>query len=64
VELTTLGDILRGPTFEQIQFGGTDDEIKLFGYCDASQLPHGDSKPRLKTIRRQAAWILSQQPIR
>jgi hypothetical protein len=30
-----------------MKFGGYDKTLKLFGYCDASHLPHGDSKPRL-----------------
>jgi hypothetical protein len=42
-----IGRYLKGTSDERIQLGGTDDEIKLFGYCDASHLPHGDSKPRL-----------------
>jgi hypothetical protein len=42
-----IGRYLKGTNDEHIQLGGTDEEIKLFGYCDASHLPHGDSKPRL-----------------
>jgi hypothetical protein len=42
-----IGRYLKGTNEEHVQLGGTDQEIKLFGYCDASHLPHGDSKPRL-----------------
>jgi hypothetical protein len=43
----TLGRYLKGTVSATMKFGGTDKNIKLFGYCDASHLPHGDSKPRL-----------------
>jgi hypothetical protein len=42
-----LGRYLKGTVSATMKFGGTDKNIKLFGYCDASHLPHGDSKPRL-----------------
>jgi hypothetical protein len=43
-----LGRYLKGTTSASMKFGGSDNkEVKLFGYCDASHLPHGDSKPRL-----------------
>ena len=42
-----LGRYLKGSTDYAIKFGGTNQEINLFGYSDASHLPHGDSKPRL-----------------
>jgi hypothetical protein len=43
----TLGRYLKGTISARMVFGGMNKEVKLFGYCDASHLPHGDSKPRL-----------------
>jgi hypothetical protein len=43
----TLGRYLKGTISARMAFGGMSNELKLFGYCDASHLPHGDSKPRL-----------------
>jgi hypothetical protein len=43
----TLGRYLKGTISASMKYGGLDKEVKLFGYCDASHLPHGDSKPRL-----------------
>jgi hypothetical protein len=42
-----IGRYLKGTNEEYVKLGGTDQEIKLFGYCDASHLPAVDSKPRL-----------------
>jgi hypothetical protein len=42
-----LGRYLKGTISARMAFGGMNKEVKLFGYCDASHLPHGDSKPRL-----------------
>jgi hypothetical protein len=59
----TLGRYLKGSISASMVFGGTDPEIKLFGYCDASHLPHGDSKPRLGYaffLNYQSGSILSR----
>jgi hypothetical protein len=45
--VATLGRYLKGTISASMSYGGMNQEIKLFGYCDASHLPHGDSKPRL-----------------
>jgi hypothetical protein len=45
--VTTLGRYLKGTISARMAFGGMNKDVKLFGYCDASHLPHGDSKPRL-----------------
>jgi hypothetical protein len=45
--VATLGRYLKGTISARMSYGGINQNIKLFGYCDASHLPHGDSKPRL-----------------
>jgi hypothetical protein len=45
--VTTLGRYLKGTISARMAFGGMNKQVKLFGYCDASHLPAGDSKPRL-----------------
>jgi hypothetical protein len=59
----SLGRYLKGTISASMVFGGTNPEIKLFGYCDASHLPHGDSKPRFGYaffLNYQSGSILSR----
>jgi len=42
-----IGRYLESTKDKSVVLGGLDTEVKLFGYSDASHLPHGDSKPRL-----------------
>jgi hypothetical protein len=42
-----IGRYLNTTKDKSVILGGLDTEVKLFGYSDASHLPHGDSKPRI-----------------
>ena len=42
-----IGRYLEATKDKCVTLGGRDTRVNLFGYSDASHLPHGDSKPRL-----------------